>query len=101
AKLNALGFNASTWSVVPNADSLHNSPAKPCPVTPGSNLAVTKREIKDKQVKVTIANNAATDDFLTRVALSWPQATNGNLLQIKLDGDVVWTGSAAGGTIDF
>jgi len=31
AKLTALGFNAATWTVAPNASALHNSPPKACP----------------------------------------------------------------------
>jgi hypothetical protein len=34
AKLAGLGFNAATWKVLPNADQLHNSPAKVCPPAP-------------------------------------------------------------------
>jgi hypothetical protein len=33
AKLVALGYNSS-WTVQPNLDALHNSPAKPCPTEP-------------------------------------------------------------------
>ena len=36
AKLAALGFNPATWKVEPNADELHNSPAKPCPCLAGA-----------------------------------------------------------------
>lgn len=91
AKLAAIGFDASTWKVLPNASQLHNSPAKACPTTSGTaNLAVTKLEVKDKQVKVTIANTGSTDAILTALTLNWPSATNGKLMQVKLDGDVVY-----------
>src|SRR5262249_49384861 len=48
-----------TWSV----PFVHNSPAKPttpCPPSGGGacNLTVTKTEVKDKQVKITIQNSA-------------------------------------------
>jgi len=33
AKLSAMGFNAATWTVQPNAAALHNSPEKACPDT--------------------------------------------------------------------
>jgi hypothetical protein len=85
------------WTVVPNLTVLHNSPAKPCPGGAGQcNVAVTKTETKDKQVKITIKNNATTDTFLTGLDLTWLQATNGNLTQIKLDNDVIWNGPAIG-----
>ena len=51
----------------------------PTPTPVGCNLTVIKREIKTNQVKITIQNNNNVDDFLTRVMLSWPQGTNGNL----------------------
>ena len=96
------------WCIAPNPTVLHNSPAKACPSpspsptpTPGCNLTVTKREIKDKQVKITITNNESVDRFITNLMLSWPQGTNGNLTQIKLDGDVMWNGPATASPINF
>jgi hypothetical protein len=92
------GFDLATWHVEPNLTVLHNSPAKPCPGGAGQcNVAVTKTETKDKQVKITIKNNSTTSDtFLTGLDLTWLQATNGNLTQIKLDNDVIWNGPAIG-----
>jgi hypothetical protein len=90
AKLASLGFNPATWTVEPNLDALHNSPAKACPPAPGtSSLSVTKREVKDKQVKVTILNSGTVDEIIVGVQASWP-ATNGKLVQVKLDGDVIY-----------
>jgi uncharacterized repeat protein (TIGR01451 family) len=89
AKLASLGFNSS-WTVEPNLSALHNSPAKACPAPAGSHsLSVTKTEVKDKQVKVTLLNSGTVDEFITALQLSWP-ATNGKLLQIKLDGDMIY-----------
>jgi hypothetical protein len=90
AKLAAIGFNLATWTVERNADALHNSPAKPCPPsTGGLTLTVTKKEVKDKQVKITIDNTGTVDEIITALQLTWP-ISNGNLTQIKLDGDVVY-----------
>jgi hypothetical protein len=81
---------------------LHNSPSKP-QTCPGSttnnpcNLAITKTEIHDKQVKITIKNNGTADAIISAIALNWPSATNGNLQQIKLDGDMVYKAPAIGG----
>src|SRR5262249_11142799 len=82
-------FDGSMWSV----PFQHNSPAKPttCPQTPGSpSMSVTSKKVDKKQVQIVIKNSGNGDAFLTQLALSWPQATNGNLLQIKLDGDVLY-----------
>jgi hypothetical protein len=89
------------WCVAPNITVLHNSPAKVCPTPPCNDLTVTKREIKDKQVKITIQNNCSTDAFITNLMLSWPEGANGNLTQIKLDGDVMWNGPPTGSPINF
>ncbi len=100
AKLASLGFDPATWKVEPNLSQLHNSPAKPCPSTTAT-LSVTKYEVKDKQVKITILNGGTADVFLTALTLQWP-TVNGKLMQVKLDGDVVYSGPAiAGGTADL
>ena len=98
-----MGFDAGTWTVEPNLAALHNSPAKVCPAGAGAcDLAVTKTEVKDKQVKITIMNNATTDNFLTALNLTWPSATNGKLTQIKLDGDVIYDNpDIVGGTANL
>ena len=99
AKLAALGYNAATWTVEPNPDQLHNSPAKDCPPGPGG-IAASKYEVKDKQVKITIDNTGSADIFLEALTLNWP-AANGALTQIKLDGDVVYNVSTAAGPISL
>jgi uncharacterized repeat protein (TIGR01451 family) len=90
AKLASLGFNSS-WKVEPNLDALHNSPAKACPPSNpgGDTLSVVKTEVKDKQVKVTVLNSGSVDEIVTGVQVSWP-ASNGKLVQVKLDGDVIY-----------
>jgi hypothetical protein len=104
AKLASLGFNLATWKVEPNADELHNSPAKPCPAGGGGpcNLTITKKEVKDRQVKITIKNNGSQDEFISAVNLTWPSATNGTLKKVKRDGDVIYdTPDIAGGTANL
>ena len=44
-------------------------------------------------MKITILNNGCADEFITNIALSWPQGTNGNLKKIKHGGDTLWTWS--------
>jgi hypothetical protein len=111
AKLNSIGFfydtsnaaNPMNWIIQPNLTALHNSPAKPCPPASGVCAdSVIKRETKDKQVKITIKNSSLTvASFLNEIHLSWNQAKNGNLIQVKLDGDILWTGSQGGGFVDL
>ena len=90
AKLASIGFDPNTWKVEPSLTQLHNSPAKPCPPAAGAcAVSATKYEVKDKQVKITLTNSGSTDSFLTELALNWPTA-NGKLMQVKLDGDVIY-----------
>jgi len=98
------GFNFSTWSVEPNLTVLHNSPAKPCPTGPFdcSKISVGNTTLKDKEVKVDVNNDSQTQDaYVTGVHITWPTNPNGALLQIKIGGDVIWTGSNATGTADI
>src|SRR5262249_32281732 len=91
SKLASLGFNPATWTVGPNLSAPHNPPAKQCPPASsgtGQSLSVSKIEIKDKQVKVTIVNSGTTDQILDAVKATWPNA-NGKLVQVKLDGDML------------
>jgi hypothetical protein len=52
-------------------------------------------------VKITILNNGCADEFITNIALSWPQGTNGNLTKIKNGGNTLWQGPATGSPINF
>ena len=45
--------------------------------------------VSSKQVKRSIKNSGATVVTMSGLTLSWP-STNGKLLKVKLDGDVVW-----------
>jgi uncharacterized repeat protein (TIGR01451 family) len=102
AKLQNIGFlNAAgqqVGTVSPNLDQLHNSPAKACPAVPPGpvNVTVTKAAAASgKNVVLTLMNNTTTSDaILTALALTWP-ASNGNLQQVKFDGDVVYNVSSA------
>jgi hypothetical protein len=101
AKLASLGFDAATWRVEPNLSQLHNSPAKACPTSATGGISASKYEVKDKQVKVTILNSGSTNAFVEALAnITWP-AANGKLLQIKLDGDVLYNVSTAAGPLSL
>ncbi len=84
---------AGKWTVMPNINVLHNSPAKPCPPAPPgpAQLSVTNKSVSGKTVSITIQNTGADDAILNQLALSWPQAPNGNLATIKLDGDTLYS----------
>jgi hypothetical protein len=101
AKLASLGFNFNTWKVQPNADELHNSPAKPCPVVGGTALSVATKKVDKKQVIIGIKNTGTADAFISAIQLTWPQAVNGNLLQVKLAGAVLYNTPTGGGSVSL
>jgi len=103
SKLAALGFNAATWKVEPNLTALHNSPAKACPVVPGvGNVSVSKAAAaNNKNVALTLLNSSTTSGaVLTGLNLTWP-AANGQLLQVKFDGDVVYNTATSGTSLSL
>ena len=50
---------------------------------------VDSAQAQGKEVQITITNGATVDSVLTALSLTWP-AANGKLMQIKLDGDMVY-----------
>jgi hypothetical protein len=98
----------TVFAGAPSADgvsfpNVHNSPAKTnqCPATPpgGSscNLSVTKTEVKGKEVRIEIRNNGTTDELLTALNLTWPQATNGKLRKVELGHETIYDKPDVGG----
>jgi hypothetical protein len=109
AKLAALGLTGAVnqpggWSAAPNLTALHNSPAKPCPPGPFpcSDITIGAKTFGSKEVKTDVNNvNTTKDAFVTGVHLTWPVGTNGALKQIKIGGDVIWTGTNTSGNVNF
>jgi len=100
SKLAQLGFDPNTWTVEPSSTGLHNSPGNTCPVDPNNRLSVTNVvKYNSTTLKITIKNNSTSvDEILSSLRLTWPQAVNGNLLEVKLDGDVLWKSTAGVGS---
>jgi hypothetical protein len=48
-----------------------------------------------KTVTVTFQNDTAMGQVLTGLSMSWPQATNGNLLSIKMGATTIYSTSTA------
>ena len=92
------GDNA-LWTVA----FVHNSPSKPslCPATTTTapKLAVTDKKVDKKNVKITITNTGTADAFLSGLTITWPQAANGNLVQVKLGPNVLYSTSTGGGSL--
>jgi hypothetical protein len=62
-------------------------------------LLVTSKTFSRKNVKVDIKNNTGVNQVLTGCPSPWPQATNGNLNNIKLDETTIYNTSTGGGSL--
>jgi hypothetical protein len=62
-------------------------------------LVVTSKTFSRKNVKVDIKNNTGVNQVLTGLSIPWPQATNGNLNNIQLDGTTIYNTSTGGGSL--
>jgi len=60
--------------------------------TPACMISTVEFKIASKQLQLKLKNTGTADIFVSEVDLTWPQATNGNLLKMSLNGDF-WTGS--------
>jgi len=52
-----------------------------------------------KKVTVSFQNDTAVSQLLTGLTINWPQATNGNLTQIKMGGTTIFNTSTGGGSL--
>jgi hypothetical protein len=51
-------------------------------------------------VTVTVQNNTATNQLLTRLQMTWPQVTNGNLMSVKMAGTTIYNTATGNGFLD-
>ena len=56
-------------------------------------IVVTAETFSSNKVTITFQNNAAVDQVLTGLSMTWPQATNGNLNSIKMGGTTIYNTS--------
>ena len=62
--------------------------------TPACLITEGTIKIDKEKIQLPIKNNGTADIFLSELTLSWPQAINGKLKKVSLNGDF-WTGPAA------
>jgi hypothetical protein len=63
-------------------------------------IGVTTKTFSSNKVTITFQNNVAVDQVLTAVAMTWPQATNGNLTKITMGATTIYNTSTGGGTLN-
>ena len=89
----------------PTATPSPTATSTPTPTpTPGDIVVISKtfgtlRGGSAKVVTVTFRNDTAVGQVLTGLAITWPQATNGNLQSIKMGGTTIYNTSTGGGTL--
>ena len=62
-------------------------------------VAATGKTFSGKNVTVTFQNDTAMAQVLTGLSITWPQATNGNLRQIKMGATTIFTTETGGGSL--
>ncbi len=88
-----------------NIVTVHNSPSKgtsvtnfqPCSAIGGTGgggtgscgVTETAKTASAKEVQITLHNGASANAILSALSLTWP-TTNGKLMQVKLDGDIIY-----------
>jgi hypothetical protein len=97
ASANTFTCPSGKWCIAPNPTTLHNSPAKACPIP--ATVAVTSKTLSSKTVVIALQNNTASGQVLTGLAITWPQAANGNLNSIKFGATTIYNTSTGGGSL--
>jgi hypothetical protein len=77
---------APTPTPTPSATA---SPTPTATATPPA-VVVTSKTFSGKTVVITFQNQTSSGQELTALAMTWPQATNGNLNSIKMGGTVIY-----------
>jgi len=84
-----------TASPTPSATATATATPTATPTT----VIVTSKTFSAKTVVITFKNNTTMGQVLTGLAMTWPQATNGNLNNIKLGGATIYNTSTGGGSL--
>jgi len=84
-----------TASPTPSATATATATPTATPTT----VIVTSKTFSAKTVTITFKNNTNSGQVLTALSITWPQATNGNLNNIKLGGTTIYNTSTGGGSL--
>ena len=75
------------------------TPSATATATPTPAVVVTSKTFSGKTVTITFQNQTTSAQVLTALAITWPQATNGNLNNIKLGGTTIYNTPTGGGSL--
>jgi hypothetical protein len=87
----------ATFTPTPTATATATFTPTPTP-TPVA-ISVTNKTFSSTKVTITFQNNGAVGQVLTGLAITWPQATNGNLTKITMGGPTIYNTSTGGGSL--
>ncbi len=87
-----------TPTPTPTASPTPTATSTPTPTAPP--IAVTGKTFATKTVQITFQNNTGVAQVLTALAITWPQATNGNLQSIKMGSTTIYNTSTGRGSLN-
>jgi hypothetical protein len=90
----------ATFTSTPTATATATFTPTPTPTPTPLMIGVTTKTFSSNKVTITFQNNAAVDQVLTGLAMTWPQATNGNLTKITMGAITIYNTSTGGGTLN-
>ncbi len=90
----------ATATVTPTPTATATATFTPTPTPTPLTISVTTKTFSSTKVTITFQNNGAVDQILTGLAMTWPQATNGNLTKITMGGPTIYNTSTGGGTLN-
>src|SRR5438552_6313937 len=90
----------ATITQTPTARATATFTPTPTPTPTPLTIGVTAKTFSSNKVTITFQNNTAINQVLTGLAMTWPQATNGNLTKITMGSVTIYNTSTGGGTLN-
>jgi hypothetical protein len=90
----------ATATFTPNPTATATATFTPTPTPTPLTIVVTTKTFSSSRVTITFQNNDAVDQVLTGLAMTWPQATNGNLTKITMGSITIYNTSTGSGTLN-
>jgi len=90
----------ATATFTPTPTATATATFTPTPTPTPLMIVVTAETFSSNKVTITFQNDAAVDQVLTGLSMTWPQATNGNLTKITMGATTIYNTSTGGGTLN-
>jgi len=86
-----------TFITIPEFTPTPTPTASPTPTATATPITVTNKVFSAKTVTITFLNGTSSAQVLNALQMTWPQATNGNLLSVKMGATTIFSTSTGGG----